>query len=110
MDYGLLDRTGRCSATRCTTATRRTDGVVEQVHGRGPGGELYAVTGIQLLPFNTIYQLRGRAARRSCAARATLLLIPDLLAYWLTGEIGAEITNASTTGCSTCRHRAWATR
>ena len=56
--------------------------------------ELFAVTGLQQLPFNTIYQL---AAEPSLAEASTLLLLPDLVGFWLTGEIGAEATNASTT-------------
>ena len=76
----------------------RTDGVA------GPGREavgedrLYAMTGLQTQPFNTLYQLVAAAGTPAAARpREQLLLIPDLLAYWLTGEIGAEVTNASTT-------------
>ena len=71
----------------------RTDGVSLPV----AASELYATTGIQHLPFNTIYQLAAAAGTPALAAARTLLLIPDLLAYWLTGTIGAEVTNASTT-------------
>src|SRR5581483_5994848 len=72
--------------------------------------ELYATTGVQTLPFNTIYQLV--AARDSWAMRhaSTLLLIPDLFGYWLTGETGGELTNASTTGLLDARTRQWSTR
>jgi rhamnulokinase len=56
----------------------------------------YEVTGIQHLPFNTVYQLLSEPAARLEAAR-TMLLMPDLFGYWLTGEVGAERTNASTT-------------
>ena len=71
-----------------------------------PAAELYAVTGIQHLPFNTIYQLAATPMLRHAA---TMLLIPDLLAYWLTGEAGAEVTNASTTSLFDVRAQAWAT-
>ena len=70
--------------------------------------QLYSVTGLQQLPFSTLYQLvaaRGTAALESAQ---TLLLLPDLLAYWLTGEIGAERTNASTTQLYDVRSREWA--
>ena len=66
--------------------------------------ELYAVTGLQQLPFNTIYQLAAEQDRSQQAE--TLLLIPDLLSYWLTGQIGAEATNASTTQLYDVRARA----
>ena len=100
-------RRARCSATRCTTATRRTDGVAERVRRRCSAEELYARTGLQLLPFNTLFQLvaaPGTAAARRRPGR--LLLIPDLLAYWLTGEVGAEVTNASTTQLLDAAHAA----
>lgn len=63
---------------------------------RSPG-DLYAATGLQLLPFNTIFQLVAARGTAQLAVAKTLLLIPDLMGYWLTGEIGAERTNASTT-------------
>jgi rhamnulokinase len=71
-----------------------------------PAAELYAVTGTQHLPFNTIYQLTATPMLRHAA---TMLLIPDLLAYWLTGRAGAEVTNASTTSLFDVRAQAWAT-
>ena len=74
-----------------------------------PPAELYAVTGIQHLPFNTIYQLAAAAGTPALTAARTLLMIPDLLGYWLTGEIGVEVTNASTTALLDVASRTWAT-
>jgi len=74
-----------------------------------PAETLYAVTGIQHLPINTIYQLAAAAGTPALAAARTLLLIPDLLAYWLTGAVGVEVTNASTTGLLDVTTRSWAT-
>jgi sugar (pentulose or hexulose) kinase len=85
---------------------RRTDGAADRVLAAVPAAELYAVTGIQHLAFNTIYQL---AATPMLGHARTMLLIPDLLAYWLTGEAGAEITNASTTSLFDVRAQAWST-
>jgi rhamnulokinase len=79
------------------------------VLARVPAAELYAITGVQQLPINTLYQLAAAARTPQLAAARTLLLIPDLLAYWLTGERGAELTNASTTQLYDVRARAWAT-
>ena len=56
--------------------------------------DLYAINGLQHLPFNTLYQF---ATEPDLAGRQALL-IPDLLGYWLTGNRVAEQTNASTTG------------
>jgi rhamnulokinase len=70
-----------------------------------PVADLYATTGIQLMPINTLIQL---AADRRASSAATLLLIPDLVGYWLTGRIGAEFTNASTTQLLDVHSGQWA--
>ncbi|MEV0792884.1 rhamnulokinase family protein [Kribbella sp. NPDC050459] len=104
VDYGLLDASGRLLGNPVHYRDSRTDGVLEQVLSTISAAELYAVTGLQQLPFNTIYQL---AAEELPADAATLLMIPDLLAYWLTGEIGVERTNASTTQLYDVSGRDW---
>ncbi len=109
VDYGLLDDTGALLGNPVHYRDARTDGVAEQVLARIPAAELYATTGTAQLPFNTIYQLAAAAGTPQLAAARTLLLIPDLLGYWLTGEVGAEITNASTTQLYDARQRCWAT-
>ena len=106
VDYGLLDESGALLGNPVHYRDARTDGVAARVHAAVPAAELYAVTGIQHLPFNTIYQLAATPMLRHAA---TMLLIPDLLAYWLTGEAGAEVTNASTTSLFDVRAQAWAT-
>ena len=103
-DYGLLDGAGALLGNPVHYRDGRTAGVSVPV----PAPELYAATGIQHLPFNTIYQLAASAGTPALSAAATMLLIPDLLAYWLTGAIGAEVTNASTTGLLDVSSRDWA--
>jgi sugar (pentulose or hexulose) kinase len=103
VDYGLLDETGALLGNPVHYRDSRTDGVTLPI----PAAELYAVTGIQHLPFNTIYQLAAAAGTPSLAAARTLLLIPDLLAYWLTGVRGAEMTNASTTSLIDIATEGW---
>jgi len=105
VDYGLLDATGALVGNPVHYRDARTDGVTVPV----PAAELYAATGIQHLPINTIYQLAASAGTPALAAAQTLLLIPDLLGYWLTGAAGAEVTNASTTGLLDVASRTWAT-
>jgi rhamnulokinase len=105
VDYGLLDASGALLGNPVHYRDARTDGVTVPV----PAAELYAATGIQHLPFNTIYQLAAALGTPAMAAARTLLLIPDLLAYWLTGETGAEVTNASTTALLDVTSRTWAT-
>ena len=108
VDYGLLDESGALLGNPVHYRDGRTDGVPEQVWARVPAADLYAVTGIQQLPFNTIYQLAAAAGTPQLAAARTLLMIPDLLVYWLTGELGAERTNASTTQLYDARRGEWA--
>ena len=102
VDFGLLDETGALLGNPVHYRDVRTAGVRIPV----PAAELYAVTGTQHLPFNTVYQLAATPMLRHAA---TMLLIPDLLAYWLTGQVGAEVTNASTTSLFDVRAQAWAT-
>jgi rhamnulokinase len=97
VDYGLLDGDGELIGLPVHYRDARTDGVMPKVLAAIPAAELYATTGIQLLPFNTVFQLASARESAAVAAASTMLLLPDLLTYWLTGEIGAEVTNASTT-------------
>ena len=90
VDYGLLDSDGRLLGNPVHYRDERTAGVTLPISDEA----LYARTGLQKQPFNTVYQL---LADPLAAAAEQLLLIPDLLAYWLTGRVGAERTNASTT-------------
>jgi rhamnulokinase len=103
-DYGLLDATGTLVGNPVHYRDVRTAGVTLPV----PAAELYSVTGIQHLPFNTIFQLAASLGSPSLAAASTMLMIPDLLAYWLTGAVGAEVTNASTTALLDVASRTWA--
>lgn len=68
---------------------------VESVHARVPFEELYRRNGLQFLPFNTLYQY---AVESKLSDAEVALLIPDLVAFLLTGARVAERTNASTTG------------
>jgi rhamnulokinase len=72
---------------------------------------VYSYTGIQFLPFNTLYQFyaASRATPRLIDAAQALVTIPDLLNYWLTGSIVSEYTNATTTQFVDAATRSWAT-
>jgi len=109
VDYGLLDAGGALLGNPVHYRDARTDSaVVDRVLAEIPAEELYAVTGIQQLAINTLYQLAAAAGTAQLQAARTLLLIPDLLAYWLTGQTGAEVTNASTTQLLDVGTRSWA--
>ncbi|WP_309127464.1 rhamnulokinase family protein [Microbacterium sp.] len=94
VDYGLL-HDGSLLAEPFHYRDRRTERGVQKVHASVPLAELYQRNGLQFLPFNTLYQY-GVDDRLDTADAA--LLIPDLVAYLLTGRQVAERTNASTTG------------
>ena len=107
VDYGLLDATGSLLGNPVHYRDTRTADAAETVAAAIPPPALYAATGLQHLPFNTIYQLVAARGTPALAAAHRLLLIPDLIAYWLTGEAGTELTNASTTQLIDPRTRTW---
>ncbi len=109
IDYGLVDVDGELVEAPYCYRDARTDGVAARIRGRVGAADLYRRTGVQQLPFNTIYQLIAAAGSPALTRARTLLLIPDLLGYWLTGIPGAERTNASTTGLYDVRGQAWDT-
>lgn len=107
VDYGLLDADGQLLGNPYHYRDTRTAGAAEAVRDRLPARDLYQVTGIQHLSFNTVFQLAAAAGSAQLAAARTLLLIPDLFIHWLTGTVGAEITNASTTALFDARTATW---
>lgn len=112
VDYGLLGADGALLGTPyCYRDDRNTrpGGGVERVHAVADHAKLYGVNGLQFLPFNTLYQLAAEQGGPRLDAARTMLLLPDLLGYWLTGSVGAEVTNASTTGLLDVRTGSWAT-
>jgi rhamnulokinase len=108
VDYALL-RDGRMLGVPYHYRDGRTAAGVEAVHGQVPPEELYARNGLQHLPFNTVFQLAADRARGDLDVADRMLLVPDLIAYWLTGQQVAEATNASTTGLLDARTRHWDT-
>jgi rhamnulokinase len=106
VDYALI-RDGRMLGNPYHYRDERTAAGVDATHTIVGPGELYAANGLQFLPFNTLYQLAAEQLAGSLAAAQSMLLIPDLLGYWLTGEQRAEQTNASTTGLLNVHTSAW---
>ncbi|CAI9394298.1 Rhamnulokinase [Microbacterium sp. T2.11-28] len=111
VDYGLLRGArggpgGRLLGEPFHYRDERTARGVAAVHARVPQAELYDRTGLQFLPFNTLYQWAADDPAVLEIAD-TALLIPDLIAYWLTGVARAEQTNASTTGLLRWADRQW---
>ena len=96
VDYGLLE-SGALSSEPFHYRDERCAAGVKSVHARITPEALYATTGLQHLPFNTVYQLADDQLMGRLDRAEAFLLIPDLITYWLTGEQFAERTNASTT-------------
>ena len=110
VDYGCLDAEGTLLAQPVAYRDSRTSAAVDQVHVLVPRDELFAINGLQFLPFNTVYQLAAEQSGPLWGRIAHLVLLPDLLAYWLTGALRTEYTNATTTGLVDAHTGAWSSR
>ena len=99
VDYVLLDKQGQRVGLPVSYRDSRTTGVMQRAQEQLGKGNIYQRSGIQFLPFNTLYQLRAlveqQPERLSQVAHA--LLIPDYFSFRLTGELNWEYTNATTT-------------
>ncbi|NLF02295.1 MAG: rhamnulokinase [Anaerolineales bacterium] len=110
VDSGLLDRTGALISNPYHYRDSRTDGILERAFERVPREEIFAHTGIQFIPFNSLYQLLVLVLNQAPVLEIaeTFLTIPDLFNYWLTGRAACEFTNATTTQCYDPQKGAWA--
>src|SRR5215211_5929156 len=108
-DFGLLDRHGELIGNPIHYRDELTQGAMDEVLQIVPHTEIFTRTGCQFMPINTLYQLYAlRRARADTLERAaTLLLIPDLLRFFLTGEATTEATVASTTQFLSIATRDW---
>lgn len=109
VDFGLLDRSGNLLGNPQHYRDPRTDAQMEAVFAHVPKTELYARTGIQFMQINTLYQLYSIRLSPELQAAQTLLMMPDLFNYWLTGEVRGEVTIASTSQLLDARSRTWDT-
>lgn len=107
VDFVLLDAQGRMLGDAVSYRDGRTQGMDEIVRRVIDEEALYARTGIQKQPFNTIYQLTALREAGELDAAQEMLLLPEYLNYLLTGQRVHEYTNASTTGLLDARARAW---
>ena len=113
VDYALLGASGELLGNPHHYRDSRTDGVVARAFERVPKEELYARTGIQVMQINTMFQLLSSVDAGLELGRAhTLLMMPDLFHYWLTGLTSAkytvEYTDATTSGLVDAREGRWA--
>jgi len=85
----------------------RCDQGVAAVHAAMPFDDLFMKNGLQFLNFNTVYQLATEDWSGAAQTAESLLLIPDLIGFWLSGVVATELTNASTTGLLELGKDAW---
>lgn len=107
VDYGLVSAQGTLVENPICYRDRRTQGVMEQVFARVPREEIFERTGIQFLPFNTLFQLYAHAQAGIPEQAARLMMIPDLVNLFLTGKAVTEFTNATTTQMLNARSGTW---
>jgi rhamnulokinase len=105
VDYGLLDGQGELVEPPISYRDPRTDGYQATLDRIGPD-RFFATTGLQAVPYDTIFQLAAHDPAQLARARH-LLLLPELLVHHLTGEITAEPSSAGTTGLLDLATRTW---
>ncbi|MEE3650096.1 MULTISPECIES: rhamnulokinase [unclassified Brenneria] len=99
VDYVLIDKQGNRVGLPISYRDNRTDGIMARAQQELGCDEIYRRSGIQFLPFNTLYQLRALVEQQPALLDkvAHALLMPDYLYYRLTGALNWEYTNATTT-------------
>lgn len=109
VDYGLLDKNGHLLANPYNYRDSRTVGMQPYTFSRVPRSEIYASTGIQVADLNTIFQLMAdlRYDPEKLDVAQTMLFIPDLLNYMLTGIKETEYSIASTSSLLNAAKRDW---
>lgn len=97
-DFALINKDGHLLANPNHYRNSHLDGIVERKSGIISEREIFNITGIGTSKYNMVYQLLAmyefQPETVNCAAK--LLMIPDIFVYFLTGEISAEFTNATT--------------
>lgn len=99
VDFGMIDKDGRLLENPIHYRDARTVGLIEESFKLIDREKFYGITGLQFMEFNTAFQLLSLVRERPEVFDRTdkILLTPDLLGYFLTGEKHAEFSIASTT-------------
>lgn len=109
VDFGLLDSQGELLGIPYHYRDPQTEGLIEELNEKLGRERLFQESGLQFMPFNTIYQLYAmlKAGSPKLDIAETLLLTPDLLHYFLTGEKVCEFTMATTTQLFDAGQKVW---
>ncbi len=110
VDFGLIGRDGALTGIPLHYRDKHTDGIMEKSFKIVPKEQIFNRTGLAFIQFNTLYQLYAMKLADSVAYSVAdkLLMMPDLLSYFLTGEMATEYTIASTSQLIDPRTRDWA--
>ena len=109
VDFGLIDKRGKLLGNPVHYRDKRTEGIPEKVFEEVSKDEIYNRTGTQFMRINTLYQLMYLKYNEPelLESAEKFILMPDLFAYMLTGEIHAEASIASTTNLYNPFKRDW---
>src|SRR6266446_1375015 len=107
VDYGLIDEHGALTEQPVCYRDARTDNIMDQVFAHVSMNEIFQRTGIQFLPFNTLYQIYAQRIEGIPKVASRLLLIPDLTNFYLAGRAVSEYTNATTTQLVDAQTKNW---
>ena len=107
VDYGMLGADGTLLELPRHYRDGRTDGILQKAEQLLPAAELYRRTGTQVMEINTLFQLLCQRDSGGFDQCATILPMPDLFAYLLTGTISAERSIASTTQMLSAETGTW---
>ncbi len=110
VDFGLLDANDELLANPHHYRDSRTDGMMERAFAKIPREAIFEATGIQFLQLNTLIQLVAMVEARAPQLEMahTLLMMPDLLNFWLTGRKANEFSDTTTSQCYDPRAGTWA--
>jgi rhamnulokinase len=109
VDYVLLDAAGARIGNAFCYRDARNEPTMAKVYAKISQSRIYEITGIQFMPFNTIYQLTAHKDEYpdEWERAACWVTLPEYFQYRLTGVAAQEYTEASTTQMLDVRTRAW---
>jgi sugar (pentulose or hexulose) kinase len=109
VDFGLLGKDGKLLEKPYHYRDSRTNGMIEKACDIMGKRALYDNSGIQFMPFNSVFQLLSmRLAKKPALDNADkLMFIADLVSYELSGQVFSEFSLASTSQMMDMRTGKW---
>ena len=107
VDYGFISPTQQYLPPIHAYRDPRNEIAYQELSKKIGKERIYSTTGIQFLPFNTIYQLYAARNLPEYQKAAKFLMLPDLVNFIFTQKLSTEVTNASSTQALNTRTREW---